>query len=188
MRKWNAPAGALLIILAVIHGAAGAFELFGVTGGGAQWFSVLSWLFLAVLVFHAAAGIMLTIDSIRIGRKSGAFYGKANIGFWTKRISGFAIILLIFSHLLVFIGQGGGSFRLTLFEGPQLILSLLLAAATALHLLMNLRPLLIAAGASGYRKYLADLLFVLAVVLAVCGIAFVIYYFRWNVWWKWSRS
>ena len=45
-----------------------------------------------------------------------------------------------------------------------------------------LRPLTLALGLRGGRKWLGDALFVLSVVLLFAAAAFVIYYLRWNLW------
>ena len=78
--------------------------------------------------------------------------------------------------------MGGEAFRLPWFTGAKLAGQLLMVASLAVHLLTNIRPLTIALGLRGGRKWLGDALFVLSVVLLFAAAAFVIYYLRWNLW------
>jgi multisubunit Na+/H+ antiporter MnhF subunit len=56
--------------------------------------------------------------------------------------------------------------------------------ALAIHLLSNIKPVAVALGLYGGKGYVRDILLILAIVLAVCAVAFVVYYLRWNVLWR----
>lgn len=184
MRKWNTVISGLIMILLLIHAIVGGYQLFGTLPGGNQWVKILSWLMAILVVLHMIIGIRLTADTVKACRRSGVFYWKENILFLVRRISGFALVLLLLYHAVVFADLGGGSFRLHLFEGPQLTGSLLLVITLAVHLLSNLRPLAVAFGRPGLRKLTVNLLLLLSVISLFCAAAFVIYYFRWNIWWR----
>ena len=64
----------------------------------------------------------------------------------------------------------------------KLVLQILLVASLALHVITNIRPLMLSLGVRGGRKWLVDALFVLAVLLLFMAAAFVVCYLRWNVW------
>ena len=180
MRKWNAILGALILILFLIHAVAGGFQLYGVLPGGNAVLEKLSRALAAVLVIHVFIGAKLTWDSFRAGRKAGVSYLRENRLFWARRISGFAILLFLADHILLFVGKNKGPYRLELFEGPQLASSILLVAAIAVHVLTNLTPLLISLGIRGKRRFASDVLAVLSVLLLFAGAAFLVYYLRWN--------
>lgn len=184
MRRWNARIGALLLILLVIHLVTGAFQVMGLIQGGQTWRAVLSWAMLCLLAVHAVLGILLTRDSLRSGKKKGTRYVRQNARFWISRISGFVMVFLAAWHVLFFIGADGGAFRLKLFGPGQLAASILLIAALLCHILTNIRPLIIALGAEPVRKFVRDIILILLVVLVFGGIAFLVYYLRWNVWWR----
>ena len=183
MRKLNAIVSLLLIILFLIHTIAGSFQLMRVIPGGNELMKNLSYFMLFLAGVHIIIGTKLTIDSIIIGKKSGKFYFRENAVFWTTRITGFAMILLIICHVLLFTSNGA-VFRLNDFNGVQLVFSILLIFTLLVHILANIRPLLISFGISGFRLYVKDILLVLAIISLFGAFAFVIYYLRWNIMWR----
>ena len=184
MRKLNAVISGLILALFLVHGIAGGFQLMGWIPGGSRILKVLARAMVTLICVHSVIGIKLTADTLRLQRKSGAAYGRENRLFWIRRISGFAVFWFIFLHMAVFLGKDGGMVRLSYFGTVELVSHLLLAAALLVHLITNIRPLLIAFGIAGGRNYLKDILFVLSVVLLFTAAAFVVYYLRWNVLWR----
>jgi hypothetical protein len=85
---------------------------------------------------------------------------------------------------MVFMQTGTGFFRLGYFGVPQLTGQILMLLALAIHLLSNIKPVAVALGIYGGKGYVRDILLILAIVLAVCAVAFVVYYLRWNVLWR----
>lgn len=185
MRKINAILGPALIVLLLIHIISGAFQLFGVIPGGMIIRTVLSYILLALTGIHAVIGVILTVQTLRCCRQEGKTCFKNNQRFWLSRISGFAMLLLIVYHVLVFTGESGAYFRLQAFGPLQLAAHVLLAAALFLHLATNIRPLYIALGIES-RTFVKDTMVVLAIVILVCAAAFVVYYLRWNVQWRYG--
>ena len=178
MRKLNAIVSLLLIILFLIHTIAGSFQMMKIIPGGNEMMKNLSYFMLFLIGVHILIGIKLTIDSVKIGRKSGKFYFRENAVFWTRRITGFTMVVLIICHVALFTSNGM-VFRLNDFNEVQLVLSILLVLALA-----NIRPLLISFGISGFRLYVKDILLVLAIISLLGAFAFVIYYLRWNIMWR----
>ena len=179
MRKWNALLSLAALVLLAVHGVLGSFQLLGAEIVPPK---ALPRLVLSLLILHGAIGLKYTIDSLRVWKKTGAGYFQENRLFWARRISGFAILFFLLFHVGSFGTVIGGVFQLQRFTHGKLILHLLLAASLAVHLLTDLRPLMISLGIRGGRKWLGDLLFVLSVLLLFIAGAFVIYYLRWNVW------
>ena len=169
-----------ILILFVIHAVTGGFMIAGLMPGGSRFLSILSWIMLVLIALHLVMGVILTAQSISAAKKAGVSYRKENRLFWTRRISGFAIIIFILMHLLLFMGhQTDGVFRLNVYELPQLISQLLLVVSIAVHLISNIRPLIISLGIRSVKKFSVDILFVLSIILVFAAGAFLIYYIRW---------
>jgi len=183
MRKLNVIVSMLLIILFLIHTIAGSFQLMKIIPGGNELMKNLSYFMLFLIGVHIVIGTKLTIDSVKVGIKSGKFYFRENAVFWTRRITGFAMILLIICHVLLFTSNGE-VFRLNDFNEVQLVFSILLVFTLLVHILANIRPLLISFGISGFRLYIKDILLVLAIISLLGAFAFAIYYLRWNIMWR----
>ena len=183
MRKWNTIISIILIILFLIHAIAGSFQLMKIIPGGNAVMKTLACILMVFLVVHIVIGIKLTIDSLKAGSKTGKFYFRENVVFWIRRITGIAMIILIICHVILFSNKGD-VFRLKDFNEIQLIFSILLVLTLLVHILSNIRPLLISFGIAGFRAYVKDILLVLAVILFISAIAFVIYFLRWNIMWR----
>ena len=185
MRKINAVLGPLMIILLIVHGVWGAFQLSGIVPGGSLIRAILAFILVTAVAIHTVIGIKLTADTLTSIRRSGASYFKNNVEFWIRRISGFALILFIIYHLCVFMGLDDEIFRLRHFDGVSLAAHILLAVSLIIHLMFNIKPLCIALGIAN-RKYVKDVIIILSIVLAICAVGFIIYYLRWNILWKYG--
>ncbi len=182
MRKFNAILGPVILALFLLHIIIGSLQLTGLTPGGNTVMQAGSWFLIAAVCLHTVIGIKLTADTLAAIKKSGASYFRENKLFWIRRISGFAVMLLIAAHIILFIGHGNGStFRLNLFDVPQLIMSVLLVLSVLLHIVTNIRPLMLAFGARKVSEFIADTAVIFSVLLLVSGIAFVVYFVRWLV-------
>ncbi|MBP3796655.1 MAG: pilus assembly protein PilX [Ruminococcus sp.] len=182
MRKLNGIVSMCIIVLFLIHAAMGALQLTGLIPGGSLFMKAAAWTMVAFTVVHMVIGIKLTADTLKALKKSGAGYFRENRLFWIRRISGMAIIAFIAVHVMVFLGsQEGGAFRLTEFNAIRLAGQILLVVSVALHVISNIKPLMLGLGAKDHKALGADMLFVISVMLLLSGIAFVIYYIRWRV-------
>ncbi len=182
MRKWNAVISMLIVVLFFVHAVAGGFNLIGIIPGGNPIFTALSYLLLGLVVMHVLIGIKLTIDTVLAKRRAGVFYYKENKMFLARRISGFAIFLLMISHILIFMGnEEAGSFRLNYFGKLQLVAQLLLVLSIAVHIISNIKPVLIAFGIRSLKEYAADIIIIISVLLLFMGLAFCLYYVRWKI-------
>ena len=179
MRKWNAILTAAIMVLFLLHAIFGAFQLFGV---GPSALKAVAWAALVLVVLHTLIGVKLTADSIEVWRRTGAGYFRQNKLFWARRVSGFAVMVLLVFHMTAFGYSNGGAYRLHWFTDFKLATQILLIVTLAVHVLMNVRPMLISFGVRGLKKYVGDILFVLSVLLLFMAAAFIVYYLRWNVW------
>lgn len=178
MRKWNAILSLAALVLLLLHGV---LESFLLMGAGFLPPKLLPRVAAVLLAVHTVIGVKYTIDSLRVWRKTGAGYFRENKLFWTRRISGFAILLLLFFHFGAFGTVTDGEFQLLQFTGAKLTAHLLLVASMALHIITNIRPLMLSLGVRGGRRRLGDVLFLLSVLLLFMAAAFVVYYLRWNL-------
>lgn len=182
MRRSNAILGIVISALFLLHIIIGSLQLAELIPGGNAVMQAGSWLLIAAVIAHTVIGIKLTFDTLTAIKKSGAGYFRENKLFWIRRISGFAVMLFIAAHIILFMGHGsGGAFRLNLFDLPQLMMSILLVLSVMLHIVTNIRPLMIAFGARGAKDFIADMAVILSVLLLASGIAFVVYFVRWLV-------
>ena len=180
MRKWNALNSMGIIVLFLIHAITGGLQLAGIIGGGNPVLKVLAWIMLVMIAAHVVIGIKLTADSLLACKKAGVSYFKENKLFWTRRISGFATIIFVLLHVILFMGNtSAGAYRLNLFATPQLVVMIFFVVSVAVHVLTNIKPLMIALGQKGLKEFVTDILLVISAFLIFSGIAFVIYYIRW---------
>ena len=177
MRKFNAVLTAVIMVLFLLHAILGGFQLIGV---GATALKTIAWISVGLIAIHVILGTKMTIDSLRVWKKTGVGYFKENKIFWARRISGFAVMILLVFHLTAF-SSGGAIYRLQWFTTFRLVTQLLLVVSIAVHVITNVRPMLISFGVKSLRPYVGDILVVLTVLLLFMAAAFVIYYLRWNV-------
>ncbi len=182
MRKCNAVLSMGILALFLVHAIAGSFQLSGILSGGSVMMQAVAWLMLVLIMIHVIIGCKLTADTLKACKKSGVSYYKENKLFWLRRSSGFAIMIFILFHVLIFLGKDeNGVYRLSYFGILQLISQILLVVSIAVHVLTNIKPLMISIGTKSYAKILIDILFILSVILILSGVGFAIYYLRWNL-------
>lgn len=177
MRKWNAILTAAILVLFLIHAILGGFQLMGVGGTAVK---AVAWINVALIAAHTVIGVKLTADTLKVRKQTGVGYFKHNLLFWARRVSGLAVMVLLVFHLTAFGSAGGAAFRLKYFDAFKLATQLLLVAALALHIISNVKPMLISFGIRSLRERAGDILFILSVLLLFMAAAFVVYYIRWN--------
>lgn len=176
MRKLNMFLVIGMLITFLAHAIMGSLRLFG---ADANALKVVAWISVAFITAHVIVTTILTIQTLHARKMSGAGYFKENKLFWVRRISGFAIVIPLIMHLVIFRSSNADAYRLQVFTTGRMISQILLVAAIALHVLTNIRPTGIAFGIRGLKKYSTDILFVLTIILLVLMAAFVVYYLRW---------
>ena len=182
MRKLNSVLAMGTVVLFLVHAAVGGLQLAGLVPGGSRVMTVLAWVMAVFIVLHTLIGIKLTADTLSAMKKSGTGYFRENKLFWLRRISGAAVMLFIISHIILFMGETeGGAFRLSLFDSIRLAGQILLVLSVAVHLITNIKPLMISLGIKNGRELALDILLITAVILALAGVGFVVYYIRWRV-------
>ena len=179
MRKWNAVLTALILVLFLVHAILGSFQLLGI---GDTVVKAAAWAAAGLILLHAGISMKLTADTLRVRKKTGVSYFRENALFWARRISGFAVMILLFFHITAFGRTVNGVYRLQWFDTAKLVTQLLLVASIAVHVITNVKPALIAFGVRSWKPRAGDILFVLSVLLLFMAAAIIVYFLRWNVW------
>ncbi len=177
MRKFNTILTALILVLFLIHAILGSFQMFGI---GGTVMKTLSWISAGLAGIHMLIGIKLTLDTLRAQKKAGKAYFRENLLFWARRVSGFAVMALLFFHFTAFGYYVGEAYRLRWFDTGRLVTQILLVITLAVHIISNVRPMMIALGIKTLRQWTGDILFVISVLLLFAAAGFIVYYLRWN--------
>ncbi len=170
MRKINGIIAMLVLVLFVVHGILGALNMMNIA---TVIVKVLSHTMLSLIVVHAVLSIILTVRSVRTAVKTKAPYFRHNRVFWARRLSGILIMALVFFHMTAFGYTSGGVFRLVPFDVFRLI--------TQVHIITNVKPVLITFGVKRLRPKAGDILFFVSVAMLFMAAGFIIYYIRWQL-------
>lgn len=177
MRKLNIGLVLGILVTFLLHAITGAMQI---AGGQSQTSKTIAWICVAFICAHIIVGMILTYQTLHACRMSHTNYFKGNELFWIRRISGLVIMIPLIMHLVIFRAHGdGNTYRVVAFTAGRLISQILLVASIALHVLTNIKPLMIGLGINDHRGYTIDVLLVLSVLLLLFAIAFFIYYLRW---------
>jgi len=178
MRKWNNRLARIIIFLLLLHGLMGSLMLLGLS---TVTFTPLSWLLFVVVLIHGVCGILSTVPAIRSGKRSGSWYLGQNAAFWTKRISGIVILILLVFHVTAYTTTVDGRFFLKEFTLLRLLSQIAFILAIFIHLAVSIKSMLIARGNKKFKERTVDWMLVLTVMLLFYTVAVVMYYIQWQV-------
>lgn len=178
MRTWNHILARIIIVLFLLHALMGSLMLLGFSTIS---FLPLSWiLFLAVIV-HGILGMLSTVSAVTGAKKAGCWYFRPNAAFWTKRISGIAILLLLVFHVTAYTTSVDGRFFLKEFTLCQMILQVVLILSVFIHLAVSIKSMLIAKGTVKFKERTADWMLVLSILMLFFTVAVICYYIQWQM-------
>lgn len=178
MRKWNHILARIIIVLFLLHALMGSLMLLGVSKIS---FLPLSWLLFIAVVVHGIFGIKATLASVRSGKAVGHWYLKQNAAFWTKRISGIAILLLLAFHVTAYTTSVDGRFFLKEFTVCRMISQIMFILAIFIHLAVSVKAMLIAKGTVKFKERTIDWMLVLSVMMLFFTVAVILYYIQWQM-------
>ncbi len=178
MRKWNNILARVIIVLFLLHALMGSLMLLGVSSIS---FLPLSWGLLIAVSVHGILGIMATLAAVSGGKASGHWYFKQNAAFWTKRISGIAILLLLAFHVTAYTTSVDGRFFLKEFTLCRMLSQVLFILAIFIHLAVSIKSMLIAKGTVKFKERTTDWMLVLSVMMLFFAAAVIIYYIQWQM-------
>ena len=178
MRRLNVLLTALIIVLFLMHAVFGGLLMVGI---GDEALKRIARAAFTLIIIHAIMGIILTIDTLKVQKKTGASYFKENKSFWASRISGFAVLALLFLHMTAFGYTRNKEYHLIPFTAGGLAVQLLFVITLAVHIISNLRPQMISLGIKSLKRARGTLLFIISALSLFVTAALIIYYLRWNV-------
>lgn len=178
MRKWNNILVRVIIVLFLVHAFMGSLVLLGLS---TITFTPLSFVLLLAVLVHAIFGVVATCSAWKSGKVSGRWYLRQNAAFWTKRISGLAILLLLGFHVTAYTINVNGKFFLREFTFCKMVLQLLFILAIFIHLFVSIKSMLIAKGVVKFKERMIDWILVLSVMTLFFVVAVVAYYIQWQV-------
>lgn len=178
MRKWNNILVHIILVLVFLHGLMGSLMLLGFSKVS---FKPLSWFLFTAVIFHGILGIFSTFSALKNGKRSGRWYLRQNAGFWTKRVSGIAILLLLVFHITAYTTSVNGIFFLKEFTFCKMILQVALILAIFIHILVSIKAMLIAKGTINLKERTVDWMLVLSVIILFFIIAVIAYYIQWQI-------
>ncbi|MBR1731003.1 MAG: hypothetical protein IJ725_01030 [Ruminococcus sp.] len=177
MRKLNAIITASIMLIFVLHAVTGSLNMMNIAPIITR---VEAYVMLGLICVHTVLGAVLTVKSVKVWKDTGAPYFRENINFWTRRLSGLVIMILIVFHITAFSSNTAGAVTLPYFGVFRLVTQLLLVLSIAVHVITNVKPMLISFGIKKLRPRVGDILFFISAVLLVAVVAFIIYFIRWN--------
>lgn len=178
MRKWNNRLARIIIILFLLHAFMGSLILLGFSTVSFVW---LSWILFTAVIIHGSLGILSTISALKIGRKTKNWYLRKNASFWTKRISGLAIMLLLIFHITAYTTNVNGHFFLKEFTVWRMLAQILLIAAIFIHLAVSIKSMLIAKGTVKFKERTMDWMLVLSILMLFFAVTVIVYFIQWQV-------
>ena len=155
MRKFNALLTVLILIFALPHAIFGSFQMLGV---GNTALKAVSWAAMGLILIHTAISAKLTWDTITAQKSAGVSYFRENKLFWSRRISGFAVMVLLAFHLTAFgYYTEENAYRLQWFTMGKLTAQILLLMAVAVHVISNIKPLFLSFGIRNRKGWMHSL-------------------------------
>lgn len=165
-----------IVVTLLAHGIMGSLLI---TGAGTDALKNVARASVGFICAHIIITSILAAQTLHAGRMTGRSYFRNNAMFWARRISGLVILIPLYMHLVIFTSEVGDAYRLQAFTTGRLVSQILLIAAIALHVLINIRPLLISLGIRDLKAFSIDTMLVISIMLLLFGIAFCVYYMRW---------
>ena len=178
MRRLNGILAFAAIVLFLVHGVLSSLLMMDISP---VFVKGLPYAVAGVVGVHALISLGYTIRTLCVARRTHAPYFKENRLFWSRRISGFVILCLITFHVIAFTDNSGGVFRLVPFDLYRLIMQILFLCSVAVHLIANVKPMLISFGTRKLQQKWGTVLFFVSAGLLVMTIGFIVYYIRWQM-------
>ena len=171
MRKINTIITILIILLLCDHLLFGSLYMLG-TGAGV--ITGMAHTLILLVIIHALISMIVTLRAEKAGFKTKARYNRENREFWLRRTSGVCVLVFALMHAYSMQKNERGipniAFMPKIFE---LTLVLLLISA-AVHMFVNIRPLLISLGVRNIdrKERIIRFVFIVFVIFGMASYAF----------------
>lgn len=168
MQKFHVIIAWLILILLILHLIMGSVTLLTPVFLVQSQFATV---FLGFVCVHAALAVWKVLRGK--GLRSLTAYAGKNRAYWVRVVSGAAILIAAFVHRTLWTIHTPFGVLLRDFEWPSLLAQYALVAGLLVHILLNIRPLLIDSGLdSGGRLHRAmKIVTAVLAVLAALGAA-----------------
>ncbi len=178
MRRCNGILARIIIALFMLHALMGSLMLLGISTIS---FEPLSWTLLAAVVAHGVLGAVASVRTFKSGNGSGKWYFKENFSFWAKRITGLTILILLAFHVSAYTTYIDGVCFLKKFTLLRMVAQVLLITSIFIHLLVSIKPMLIARGTLKFKERAGDIVMLVSIMMMLFTVAVVIYYIQWQI-------
>ncbi len=143
MRKFNTVLVLLIMLLLLYHTIFGSLHLFGIGPGSLK---KLAFAMLMLVMAHAVVSMIVTVRAEKAGISTKARYNKEYRAFWGRRISGMLVAVFALIHAYTMFRDKNGVPRIARLPKFLNLATPLLIFFVYLHILTNVRPLLISLG------------------------------------------
>ena len=172
MRKINTIIVLIIMLLLIDHTVFACMHLLGMNAGVLKPLAMMMLLF---TVIHAIVSLLVTIKAEKVGISTKARYNKENRQFWSRRVSGVLVLVLALLHGHMMMKNGNGVPRIARMPKVFGLATPLLIVCIWIHLLTNVKPLLISLGVRNQDKK-ERIIKVLLTVLFIFALGSYIYF------------
>lgn len=175
LKKINPILAFICTALFLLHGMMSAFFITGKLSFGPVY-KLTGWILFALLLFHAAIGIVAMAVNLSLRAKSHGtpgFYMRENRGYYIQRTAGVLLILFAFLHIHAFGYTDAEGYHLTPFMDVSLLMLCALIICAVIHLLASAKPMLISLKVDISSRAGKAAVACLYVCLAVCAVVMV---------------
>ena len=138
--------------------------------------SHFAYVFLGFVCVHGFLALWKALRGKKL--RALAAYGRENCRYWLRVASGAAILALALIHRTLWTIHTPFGVLLREFEWPSLLAQFLLLAALGVHVLLNLRPLLIDTGIDPERRARRWMQVIAVLLLLVAAVGAALYFAR----------
>ena len=165
MRKINAILALLAALLFFDHAVFGGLLSLGAE---IEVKKPIALVLTAVAAVHGIISLIVTFKKGKTTARPGASYWKENLTYWSRRISGIVILLVLLFHGHAMVIGSDGIRKIDKMQPAGGVINMLLPVSVCIHLLTNVRPMLIALG---IRITKTKLIVIRILIIAVCCFA-----------------
>ena len=149
MRKINTILVLIIMLLLTDHIVFACMHLLGLNAGVLKPLAMMMMLF---TVLHAIVSLIVTIRAEKVGINTKARYSKENKEFWARRVSGMFILVLALLHGYIMFKNEKGVPRIASMPKVLSFATPLLIIFILIHIMTNVKPLLISLGVKNIDK------------------------------------
>ena len=168
MRKFNVILVLIIMFLLLDHAFFGNLHMLGFD---VSVFGPFALVMVGLVLLHTIISMLVTIRAEKAGMKTHARYQKENQEFWLRRSSGMGILVFALIHAYSMLPSKQGPPNIAFMPKIFELATPLMILCIALHIYVNIKPLLIAVGNKHYKTWEKVLK---GIVIVFFAIAFIV--------------